>query len=65
MTDQGKTGGAAKPAGAASKGAGVAAKAGEKPDWADGLKQFYDSVVDEPLPDELSELLARFDEDEA
>ena len=33
-----------------------------KPDWATGLKQFYDSVVDEPLPDELADLLARFDD---
>ncbi|TIX51136.1 NepR family anti-sigma factor [Alteraurantiacibacter aquimixticola] len=33
-----------------------------KPDWADGLKQFYDSVVDEPLPDELSKLLAQLDD---
>ena len=33
-----------------------------KPDWASGLKQFYDSVVDEPLPDDLAKLLAQFDD---
>ena len=33
-----------------------------RPDWADGLKRFYDSVVDEPLPDDLASLLARLDE---
>ena len=36
-----------------------------RPDWADGLKQFYDSVVDEPLPDELSKLLDQLDENES
>ena len=33
-----------------------------KPDWADGLKQFYDAVVDEPLPDEMTRLLSQFDD---
>ena len=37
-------------------------KEAEKPDWAEGLKKFYDSVVDEPLPDELSKLLAQFED---
>ena len=36
----------------------------QNPAWASGLKQLYDSVVDEPLPDSFSDLLARFDEDE-
>jgi len=37
----------------------------QKPDWATGLKKFYDSVVDEPLPDTFQELLAKLDEDKA
>ena len=34
----------------------------ESPAWADGLKQLYDSVVDEPLPDSFKDLLDAFDE---
>ncbi|WP_341712090.1 NepR family anti-sigma factor [Erythrobacter sp.] len=32
-----------------------------KPGWADGLRQLYDSVVDEPLPDSFKDLLAKLD----
>jgi hypothetical protein len=32
------------------------------PDWASGLKQLYDSVVDEPLPDAFKDLLSRLDD---
>ncbi len=32
------------------------------PDWADGLRQLYDSVVDEPLPDAFKDLLDQLDE---
>ncbi|MFY8049295.1 MAG: NepR family anti-sigma factor [Erythrobacter sp.] len=32
------------------------------PEWADGLKQLYDSVVEEDLPDSFKTLLARLDE---
>ena len=35
-----------------------------KPDWADGLRQLYDSVVDEPLPDSFKDLLEKLDEPE-
>lgn len=42
-----------------AKGASAAAR----PDWADGLRQLYDSVVDEPLPDTFKDLLDRLDED--
>ena len=31
------------------------------PEWASGLKQLYDSVVDEPLPDAFKDLLSRLD----
>lgn len=33
------------------------------PEWADGLRSLYDSVVDEPLPDSFKDLLAKLDED--
>lgn len=32
------------------------------PEWADGLKRLYDSVVDEPLPDAFMDLLSKLDE---
>lgn len=63
MSNHGKT--EADGNGPAIKSAGDGAQTAQKPDWADGLKTFYDSVVDEPLPDELAQLLARFDDDEA
>ena len=31
------------------------------PEWADGLKQLYDSVVEEDLPDSFRDLLDRLD----
>ena len=40
----------------------AAGKKGHDPDWATGLKQLYDSVVDEPLPNSFKDLLARLDE---
>ena len=33
-----------------------------KPEWADGLRQLYDSVVDEPLPDSFKDLLDKLDD---
>ncbi|MXO73337.1 hypothetical protein GRI99_17065 [Altererythrobacter buctensis] len=36
---------------------------GRKPEWAQGLKKLYDSVVEEPLPDDLTALLARLDDE--
>lgn len=35
----------------------------DTPAWADGLKQLYDNVVDEPLPDTFKDLLAQLDAD--
>ena len=32
-----------------------------RPEWADGLRQLYDSVVDEPIPDAFRDLLAQLD----
>jgi hypothetical protein len=36
--------------------------AGQQPDWANGLRQLYDSVVEEPLPDSFKDLLSRLDD---
>lgn len=36
-------------------------KEATKPEWADGLRQLYDSVVDEPLPDSFKDLLDKLD----
>lgn len=33
----------------------------EKPEWANGLRQLYDSVVEEPLPDSFTDLLSKLD----
>lgn len=32
-----------------------------KPGWAGGLRQLYDSVLEEPLPSSFSDLLAKLD----
>ncbi|HKX78478.1 MAG TPA: NepR family anti-sigma factor [Novosphingobium sp.] len=32
------------------------------PGWAKGLKNMYDSVVNEPLPDSFEDLLKKLDE---
>ncbi len=32
-----------------------------KPQWANGLRQLYDSVVEEDLPDQFKDLLSRLD----
>jgi Anti-sigma factor NepR len=33
----------------------------DKPGWADGLRQLYDSVLDEKLPESFDDLLAKLD----
>ena len=48
-----------KPARGAVPGAG--ARRVQKPDWADGLRKLYDSVVDEPLPASFDDLLKKLD----
>ena len=35
---------------------------GRKPDWTNGLRQLYDSVVDEPIPDTFMDLLSQLDD---
>jgi len=34
----------------------------ERPGWASGLRQLYDTVVDEPLPDTFKDLLSKLDD---
>ena len=33
-----------------------------RPEWADGLRQLYDSVLNEPLPDSFADLISKLDE---
>ena len=35
-----------------------------EPNWTEGLKRLYDSVVDEPLPESFRELLAKLDSED-
>ena len=35
------------------------------PKWANSLKKLYDSVVDEPLPDNFKDLLSKLDDGKA
>ncbi|WP_379922520.1 NepR family anti-sigma factor [Erythrobacter sp. R86502] len=44
-----------------SAGSGGGANGRRAPEWADGLKQLYDSVVEEALPDNFKDLLDRLD----
>lgn len=53
---QPQNGNGARGAQARSRGAADA------PAWTQGLKQLYDSVLDEPLPDSFKDLLDAFDE---
>ncbi|MDE2595348.1 MAG: hypothetical protein KGL44_00575 [Sphingomonadales bacterium] len=40
----------------------IAARDGKNPGWAKGLRQLYDSVVSEPLPDSFDDLLRKLDQ---
>ena len=42
-------------------GPGAAKSGRSKPEWAGGLKQLYDSVVEEPIPDSFMDLLDKLD----
>lgn len=44
------------------KAAGAASGKHGEPGWADGLRQLYDSVVDEEIPDSFKDLLSKLDE---
>jgi hypothetical protein len=45
--------------GGTSRGSNAAQR--REPEWADGLKQLYDSVVEEDLPDNFKDLLDMLD----
>lgn len=47
--------------GSSGSGGGDGTGRGRAPEWADGLKQLYDSVVEEALPDSFKDLLDRLD----
>ena len=47
--------------GAKGDGGGNGAAQRRAPEWADGLKQLYDSVVEEDLPDSFKDLLDRLE----
>jgi hypothetical protein len=34
----------------------------QKPEWAEGLRHLYDSVLNEPLPDSFADLISKLDE---
>lgn len=38
-------------------------KDAKRPEWAAGLRQLYDSVVEEPLPESFNDLLSKLDKD--
>tara|TARA_B100000678_G_scaffold250365_1_gene225176 strand:- start:447 stop:662 length:216 start_codon:yes stop_codon:yes gene_type:complete len=44
------------------QGRGAKDEGMEKPQWADSLRNLYDSVVDEPIPDTFKDLLAQLDD---
>lgn len=44
-----------------SNGGGDDSAQRRPPEWADGLKQLYDSVVEEALPDSFKDLLDQLD----
>jgi hypothetical protein len=46
-------------------GHGKSGGAHKAPDWADGLKQLYDAVIEEPLPDAFKDLLSRLDDSDS
>ena len=66
VNNDGRTTGA-KPSAQPRLGASRVAKpgspqGGELPGWTNGLRQLYDQVVDEDLPDSFRDLLARLDD---
>lgn len=36
----------------------------QQPEWANGLRRLYNSVVEEPLPDSFADLIAKLDSNE-
>jgi Anti-sigma factor NepR len=56
MADTGKHGSGGKPPRSTMR------PATKSPEWADGLRKLYDSVVEEPLPDSFDDLLKKLDQ---
>jgi hypothetical protein len=50
------------PDGTNNRAHDLASETASTPAWADGLKELYRSVVDEPLPGNFKNLLDQFDE---
>ena len=49
-----------RPAHASADKAGHG-RGGARPEWANGLRQLYDAVIEEPLPDSFKDLLSQLD----
>jgi hypothetical protein len=60
MASNQEQGGSSHGGGSAGRGSNAAQR--RAPEWADGLKQLYDSVVEEDLPDNFRDLLDRLDQ---
>jgi len=58
MSQDQPTGKAARPMSPASSREGRR----PKPEWAEGLRHLYDSVLNEPLPDSFADLISKLDE---
>ena len=43
------------------RGTSPRTRKGDEPGWADGLRQLYNSVLKEPLPDSFDDLLKKLD----
>lgn len=54
--------GSKKKPSSAPKGAQAPDRGTDDPEWASGLRQLYDSVVEEELPDSFKDLLAQLDD---
>ena len=62
QSNKDRRGSGVKPAAGAGHGSKSAAKQSQMPGWTNGLRQLYDQVVDEDLPDSFRDLLARLDD---
>jgi hypothetical protein len=60
MSNENSTGGEGR-SGSASPPDATRSQKAAKADWSHSLRHFYDSVVDEPLPDNFRELLSGLD----
>ncbi|HTM95791.1 MAG TPA: NepR family anti-sigma factor [Croceibacterium sp.] len=61
MKDPQKKGDGRRRAGPAKGRKPITPESGKNPEWTQSLRQLYDSVVDEPLPDAFKSLLEELD----